>query len=97
MLFFVNLVTYVGYLACLTAYVMEDYPGMQYMNGCHAHINESETDADWSAASESNSTGKMLQVEEVDVVSRFYRASYASAVLGLSLIHILTLPTILRV
>ena len=64
-----NLVTYVGYLACLTAYVMEDYPGMQYMNGCHAHINES--DADWSAASDRNYTGKMLQVEEVDDVSRF--------------------------
>jgi len=46
LLFFVNLFTYVGYLACLTSYVYVDYPDVLDRNGCSIYLNETLKDND---------------------------------------------------
>ena len=61
-LFFVNLFTYVGYLACLTAYVLIYYPGELYKVSCNPHLNESVENND-RPASHQNYTGKMQPVD----------------------------------
>ena len=68
-MFFVNLFTYVGYLACLTAYVLEDYPGPLYKNGCHSASPSSDAAADWTPA-DNNLTSHALPVTTTSPATR---------------------------